>query len=288
MGSTNFTTHYDIPLPLGSDKTTPMDYNESMQTIDTALFEAHGNAASAVAGLEITNGNVAQNADNIDALEERMTTAEGTLVTQGNAITNLGLDVADVRADAQDMICAYKEADAQADHAYSIGDFFIYNDVLYKATEAIAIGDTIVPDTNCTTDNVTTEIKALKNDLTDLHPDTLYTGSVSANSEITLSNHINNYRFVQVIINDLEGEGTLLINSRYGDLTSRGIQLITTVAAYNGEVSPTAMAIADLALTNEDGVHYTCVRSAQTNLTTSGVSYMSGSQTFNISIYGCW
>lgn len=166
MGSTNFTTHYDIPLPLGSDKTTPMDYNESMQAVDTALFEAHGNAASAVAGLEITNGNVAQNADDIVALEERMTTAEGTLVTQGNAINNLVLDVADVRADGQDMICAYKEATAQSTHAYSVGDYFIYNDVLYVATELIAVGDTIVPDTNCTTTNTTTEIKDLKTDVT--------------------------------------------------------------------------------------------------------------------------
>lgn len=158
MGSTNFTTHYDIPLPLGSDKTTPMDYNESMQAVDAALFEAHGNASSAVAGLEITNGNVAQNANDIDALERRMTTAEGTLVTQGNAINNLGLDVADVRADGQDMICAYKEASAQSTHNYSVGDYFIYNDVLYKATESISVGDTITPDTNCRTTNVTSEI----------------------------------------------------------------------------------------------------------------------------------
>lgn len=167
MGSTNFTTHYDIPIPLGSDKTTPMDYNQSMQDVDTALFEAHGNAASAIAGLEITNGNVAQNADDIDALEGRMTTAEGTLVTQGNAINNLGLEVADVRTDGQDMITAYKEATAQSTHAYAVGDYFVYNDVLYKATESIAIGDTIVPDTNCKTTNVSSELIQIKSDLSE-------------------------------------------------------------------------------------------------------------------------
>lgn len=167
MGSTNFTTHYEIPLPLGSDKTTPMDYNTSMQAVDTALFEAHGNAASAVAGLEITNGNVAQNADDIDALEGRMTTAEGTIVTQGNSINNLNLNVADVRADGQDMICAYKEASAQSTHGYAVGTYFIYNDVLYKATEIIAVGDTIVPDTNCVTANVSSELIAIKNEISD-------------------------------------------------------------------------------------------------------------------------
>ena len=169
MGSTNFTTHYEIPLPLGSDKTTPMDYNESMQAVDTALFEAQGNASSAIAGLEITNGNVAQNASDIDALEGRMTTAEGTIVTQGNAINNLTLDVTDVRADGQDMITAYKEPTAQSTHAYSVGDYFIYNDVLYKATDSIAVGDTIVPDTNCKTTNVTTELKKINSDLSGQH-----------------------------------------------------------------------------------------------------------------------
>ena len=44
---TNQTTHYEIPLPLGTDLTTPMDYNESMQAIDTAVWGATQDAATA-------------------------------------------------------------------------------------------------------------------------------------------------------------------------------------------------------------------------------------------------
>ena len=46
MSYTNETTHYGIPLPLGSDLTTPMDYNESMQAVDTALFGAVSDASA--------------------------------------------------------------------------------------------------------------------------------------------------------------------------------------------------------------------------------------------------
>lgn len=223
MGSTNFTTHYDIPLPLGSDKTTPMDYNESMQTVDTALFEAHGNASSAIAGLEITNGNVAQNAEDIDALEGRMTTAEGTLVTQGNAINNLNLEVADVRADGQDMICAYKEASAQSTHNYVAGDYFIYNDVLYKATETINAGDTIVPDTNCTTTNVVTEIKTVKSDLEwKIIADIGQTGNVTVED-------ISNFKEFQ--ISGIKGTANVLSATFLG-ASFRARQ--TTLSFYNG------------------------------------------------------
>ena len=165
MGSTNFTEHYDIPLPLGSDKTTPMDYNPSMQAIDTALFTAQSDASDAKTGLATTNQNVAQNAQDIGTLAGRVTAVEGTVSSQGTAITNLGTKVDGVEQDAQDMICAYNEASATASRNYAVGDYFIYNDVLYRATQAITAGGTIVPDTNCTTTNVTSEIKNFSPDL---------------------------------------------------------------------------------------------------------------------------
>lgn len=162
MGYTNETTHYGLPLPLGSDLTTPMDYNASLQDVDTALFGAVSDCASMDARLDVAEGNISTAQGDITALDGRMTTAEGKISTLEGTSAQHTLDIADVRADSQDMICAYKEASAQSTHAYNVGDYFIYNDVLYRATESIAIGDTIVPDTNCTTDNVTTEIKGIK------------------------------------------------------------------------------------------------------------------------------
>ncbi len=47
-----------------------------------------------------------------------------------------------------DMIAPHEGA--QAANAYSVGDAFCYSGKLYKATASIAIGDAIVPGTNCT------------------------------------------------------------------------------------------------------------------------------------------
>ena len=69
-------------------------------------------------------------------------------------------DTNDTDESAKEMICALYEVNPTSTHAYAIGDYFIYNDVLYKATQTIAIGDTIVPDTNCSTTNVTAELLA--------------------------------------------------------------------------------------------------------------------------------
>lgn len=160
MGYSAETTHFGIPLPTGSDLTTPMDYNESAQAVDTALFESQASSDTALqkaiaveTGLAGTNTEVAN-------VKGRVTTLEQTSQTQGTAITNLGNKVDDVKADALDMICAVDEGTAQiATVAVSEGDYFRYNDVLYVATDDIAIGDTIVPNTNCRATNVATELQ---------------------------------------------------------------------------------------------------------------------------------
>ncbi len=41
------------------------------------------------------------------------------------------------------------ESSTTASRAYSLGDFFIYNNTLYRATASISLGATIVPGTNC-------------------------------------------------------------------------------------------------------------------------------------------
>lgn len=166
MGYTNETTHYGLPLPLGSDKTTPMDYNTSLEAVDAALFGAVSDCASFDTRLDTIEGKQSTDEDNITAINGRLTTAEGTIVTQGTAITGLQNEVSDVRNDAEDMVCAYRENSATSTHAYAVGDYFIYNDVLYKATEVINVGSTIVPDTNCTTTNVTSEIDEINSSLT--------------------------------------------------------------------------------------------------------------------------
>lgn len=162
MGYTNETTHYGIPLPLGSDKTTPMDYNTSAQEVDTVLFEAKTDSASALQKANQLQQDLSTTNDNVTGVTGRVTTLEGTVTTQGGAILQNTQDIADVRADALDMIEAKDEGTAQvATVAVTSGEYFRYNDVLYIATQNIAVGDTIVPNTNCRATNIGTELMKL-------------------------------------------------------------------------------------------------------------------------------
>ena len=174
MSYTTGTTHYNLPQTVGTDKRDWADTNQAFQDIDAAIYGAVQDVAQAAsdvdaleARMDTAEQNISTNTGDIAGLDTRMTTAEG-------AITSMSGQITDIRQDLEDMICAYNEASATSTHAYEIGDYFIYNDVLYKATQAIAIGDTIVPDTNCATTNVTTELLAtvdLSGDVTQLQTD---------------------------------------------------------------------------------------------------------------------
>lgn len=163
MGYTNETTHYGIPLPLGSDLTTPMDYNEAFEDVDRDLYantQAVTQTTGKVNDLEVA---LSTTNDNVTAVTGRVTTLEGTVATQGNAITQNASRIEEVEDDALDMICAVDEGTAQvATVAVHEGKYFRYNNVLYIATANIAIGDTIVPNTNCRATNVGTELEAMQ------------------------------------------------------------------------------------------------------------------------------
>lgn len=165
MSYTNETTHYGIPLPLGTDLTTPMDYNEAAEAIDEAVWQAKGDSATA-------NENAAAAVETAGTVAETVESLSATVTDHGNRITALAArmtnaenEIDDVRADGEDMITAYKEATATSTHAYAVGNYFIYNNVLYKATSAIAVGATIVPNTNCSATNVATEIEDIMSGL---------------------------------------------------------------------------------------------------------------------------
>ena len=166
MSYANGTTHYNLPQTVGTDKRDWADPNQAFADIDAAIYGAVQDTAQAALDIDALEGRmdtaeqgISTNAGNIAGLDTRLTTAEGAITSQGAQIT-------DTRQDLEDMICAYNEASATSTHAYAIGDYFIYNDVLYRAIQAIAIGDTIVPDTNCETTNVTTELLSTE-DLSD-------------------------------------------------------------------------------------------------------------------------
>lgn len=158
MASTNFTTHYGIPTPLGTDLTTPMDYNEAAEAIDTALFGAVTDAGNATiaANNAVNTANAAS--DDVDAVSADLAQEKAKITALQTRITNAENEIDDVRTDLSDMITAYNEPTATSSHTYAIGDYFIYNNTLYRATAAIPAGTTIVPDTNCETTNIVTEL----------------------------------------------------------------------------------------------------------------------------------
>ena len=59
-------------------------------------------------------------------------------------------------------IIAGTESSTTSAHAYSTGDYFILNDTLYEATDAIAVGGTITVGTNCQATTVCGEVGELK------------------------------------------------------------------------------------------------------------------------------
>lgn len=168
MSFTTGTTNYGLPQYVGTDTPSWTDFNTPFASVDAAL----GGAVSTVStqGGKITN--LETKVSGVGGLEERMTTAEGNITTLDGTVSGHTTSIAtnasnitDVRNDLQDNITANNEASATSTHNYAIGDYFIYNDVLYQATAAIAISDTIVPNTNCAATNVTTEIAEINANL---------------------------------------------------------------------------------------------------------------------------
>lgn len=178
MSYANGTTHYNLPQTLGTDKRDWFDTNQAFADVDAALYAAAtGQAADAEAIVEI-NQKLVVDEQNIADLQTLTSTHTSQISTLQTTVNNQANQITDTRQDAEDMISAYNEGAAETStHAYAIGDYFIYNDVLYKATAAIAIGDTIVPNTNCEATNVTNEISGLNSNLSELNS-TLNNGTV--------------------------------------------------------------------------------------------------------------
>lgn len=167
MSYANGTTHYNLPQTVGTDKRDWFDTNSAFAAVDAALYAAATGQASdaeAIAALQQTVGGQATDITVLQTLTGQHTSQIAALNT---TVNNLSTEVSDVRQDSEDMITANNEgAAATSTKAYSAGNYFIYNDVLYKATTSIAVGDTIVPNTNCTATNVDTELTQLNSDLT--------------------------------------------------------------------------------------------------------------------------
>ena len=152
------TTHYNLPLTEGSDKRDWFDTNEPYTQIDAALHTAVEDTdtlKSEVATLQSDMTEAQTDIKDIkayDALNDVKVSALQTLTAQHT------VDIEDVRQDSEDMICAIEEGSATASYAHAVGEYFRYNDTLYITTVAINVGDTIVPDVNCSTTDIVSKL----------------------------------------------------------------------------------------------------------------------------------
>ena len=167
MSSTTTTQFYGLTQYIGTDKPDFADNNTAFRNVDADLHQV-------VQDSQGFTSDIADLTERVGNLDTDLTNLSGDLDGEKAKITALqnkelsqDTEISRVERNAQDMITAYNEASATSTHAYAVGDYFIYNNVLYQATAAIAVGATIVPDTNCTTTNVTSELIQLNNDLAD-------------------------------------------------------------------------------------------------------------------------
>lgn len=285
MSYANGTQFYNLPQTVGTDKRDWFDTNSAFAAIDAALHSAVTGQASDAEAIATINGKLADDEADIAALQTKTTTHDSQIAALQTSVNTQASQIQDVRQDAEDMITANNEgAAATSTRAYEVGDYFIYNDVLYKATAAIAIGDTIVPNTNCEATNVDTELTQLNSDLESLFTDsvTLYSGSFSGGDDITLSDNINNYKLFTIIDSNTDDEATQTINTRYKSAVYPSI--IASIVEYNNTGG--VLVLADVALTSSDGIHYHCERSVQWNLDGNGIAYFSTNQSAPFRIVG--
>lgn len=166
MSYANGTTHYNLPQTVGTDKRDWFDSNAAFAAVDAALYAAATGQASDAEAITALQQTVAGQATDIATLQTASSSQAASISALQTSVSGLATNVADVRQDAEDMITANNEgAAATSTRVYAIGDYFIYNDVLYKATAAIAIGDTIVPNTNCVATNIDTELTQVNSEL---------------------------------------------------------------------------------------------------------------------------
>ena len=152
------TTHYNLPQTVGSDTRDWFDTNEAFADIDAAIYSANQTGEQATQDIADVKTDISDLKDADTAMTGRVDGIEGRVSANELKIGRLETDLADGVQDLKDSICSIEEASATAAYAHATGEFFWYNDTLYKATSNIAIGQQIVPDTNCSTTNITTEL----------------------------------------------------------------------------------------------------------------------------------
>ena len=155
MASTNKTTNYNLSQFEGTDKPSwEADYNADMLSIDQNLKSvsdiasgASGDITSLDDRLTTAEGNISTNANDITALDGRLDTVESTQGTQGGDISSIQAEqiVQNTGIESATRLGYNLARPYDNTNVYSVGDYVLFNDTLYKCTTAILVGETFDP-----------------------------------------------------------------------------------------------------------------------------------------------
>lgn len=166
MSYSNSTTHYGFPLPLGTDLTVPMDYNQAMSDIDEHLFDAETDAETAATAaanaVETANDAAADVADlgtTVNAHAERLTSLEQHDIIQDNKIDGAETAI-DNKFDSVGIADAYLNG-----LTYAVGDIVTYNGQRYKCITAVTAAEPFDSD-KWQGEDIQTVIDTLNSELT--------------------------------------------------------------------------------------------------------------------------
>lgn len=159
------TPNYNLPQTVGTDKRDWFDTNECFRNVDADLHSALENSETATADIVTVKADIVRvegkadaNTDAITGLTSDLATTNENVAVVTTGLTELGTEVRGDKQDLKDSICAIEETTATAEYRHEVGSYFWYNDTLYKTIVLITEGSTIVPDVNCSTTNITTEL----------------------------------------------------------------------------------------------------------------------------------
>ena len=161
MGYLHGTPTYNLPQTVGTDVRDWFDTNEAFADVDKALTDVVAESASNVERITQAESDIVEHNTRITTLEGDMAVAKADIDTLESNIATLVSSTDEKFQDVYDMIDPDQEPTATASHGYVVGERFIYNDTWYRCTVEIADGDTIVPNVNCTSINVDSELRAL-------------------------------------------------------------------------------------------------------------------------------
>ena len=161
MGYLHGTPNFDLPQTVGTDVRDWFDTNDAFAKVDKSLQDVIDESADNVRRLDEDELTITNHNTRITTLEGDMEVAKNDIDTLEANVATLVSDTADQFQDVKDAIDPDEEKTAIASHEYKVGERFWYNDTWYKCTVDIAEGATIVPNVNCTSINVDSELTAL-------------------------------------------------------------------------------------------------------------------------------